>query len=50
MGYPVSLRVRRRAALVHEGEVIHAAFFRMEAHEEPERMASYRSRRRHFTE
>jgi len=34
------------AALVHENEVIHAAFFRLAGTERPERMASYRSRRR----
>lgn len=37
-------------ALVHENEVIHAAFFRLDDPEQPERMASYRSRRRRFTE
>ena len=37
-------------ALVHENEVIHAAFFRLEDTEQPERMASYRARRRRFTE
>jgi len=37
-------------ALVHENEVIHAAFFRLDETEQPERMASYRSRRRRFTE
>ena len=35
------------AALVHENEVIHAAFFRLDGIEQPERMASYRARRRH---
>ena len=34
-------------ALVHENEVIHAAFFRLDETEQPERMASYRARRRH---
>ena len=33
-------------ALVHENEVIHAAFFRLDETEQPERMASYRHRRR----
>ena len=37
-------------ALVHENEVIHAAFFRLDDLEQPDRMASYRSRRRRFTE
>jgi len=35
------------SALVHENEVIHAAFFRLDETEQPERMASYRARRRH---
>ena len=38
------------AALVHEGEVIHAAFFRMEQSQEAEPGASYGSRRRYFCE
>ncbi len=37
-------------ALVHDNEVIHAAFFRLDDPEQPERMASYRSRRRRYTE
>jgi hypothetical protein len=37
-------------ALVHENEVIHAAFFRLDDTEQPERMASYRARRRQFHE
>ncbi|HOC54130.1 MAG TPA: hypothetical protein PKI20_00765 [Verrucomicrobiota bacterium] len=37
-------------ALVHDNEVIHAAFFRLDDPEQPERMASYRSRRRRFSE
>ncbi len=37
-------------ALVHENEVINAAFFRLEDTEQSERMASYRARRRHFHE
>jgi hypothetical protein len=36
--------------VVHQGEIIHAAFFRLENAEQPERMVSYRSRRRRFTE
>jgi len=37
---------------VHDlgNELIHAAFFRLEDAEQPEHMASYRSRRRRFTE
>ncbi len=38
------------SALVHANEVIHAAFFRLDETEQPDRMASYRSRRRHFSE
>lgn len=34
------------SALVHQDEVIHAAFFRLDDAEPPERMASYRHRRR----
>jgi hypothetical protein len=37
-------------ALVHENEVIHAAFFRLDETEQPEHMASYRARRRPFAE
>ena len=37
-------------ALVHENEVIHAAFFRLDDLEQPDRLASYRSRRRRSTE
>ncbi len=37
-------------AVVHETEVIRAAFFRRDDPEQPDRMASYRSRRRHFSE
>jgi hypothetical protein len=36
-------------ALVHENEVIHAAFFRLDEAEQPDRIASYRARRRRFT-
>jgi hypothetical protein len=35
-------------ALVHENEVIHAAFFRLDETEQPEHMASYRNRRHHY--
>ena len=38
------------SALVHANEVIHAAFFRLEETEQPERMAPYRHRRRHLGE
>jgi hypothetical protein len=38
------------AALIHEKEVIHAAFFRLDEAQPAERMASYRHRRRHFSE
>jgi hypothetical protein len=37
-------------ALVHANEVIHAAFFRLDEPDQPDRMASYRARRRRFTE
>jgi hypothetical protein len=36
-------------ALVHDNEVIHAAFFRLEETEQPDHMASYH-RRRHYRE
>ena len=53
IGYGMDHRFKGKAlagtALVHENEVIHAAFFRMEETEQSERMASYRSRsRRHI--
>jgi len=35
------------SALVHQNEVIHAAFFRLDDAEQPAHMASYRNRRRH---
>ncbi|HOC57752.1 MAG TPA: hypothetical protein PKI20_19185 [Verrucomicrobiota bacterium] len=35
-------------ALVHENEVIHAAFFRLDDPEQPAHMASYRNRRRRY--
>jgi hypothetical protein len=54
VGYGTDHRFKGKAlagtALVHENEVIHAAFFRLDDPEQPERMASYRSRRRRFTE
>lgn len=37
-------------ALVHENEVIHAAFFSLDGPEQAGHMASYRSRRRHYVE
>jgi hypothetical protein len=36
-------------ALVHEREVIHAAFFRLEDQQEPDKMASFSNRRRRYT-
>ena len=36
------------AALVHENEVIHAAFFRLDEAAQPDTMASFRNRRRHY--
>ncbi len=54
VGYGTDHRFKGKAlagtALVHENEVIHAAFFRLDEPEQPGRMASYRSHRRHFTE
>jgi hypothetical protein len=38
------------SALVHENEVIHAAFFRLDRTEQADRMASYRARRRQYYE
>jgi hypothetical protein len=38
------------SVLVHENEAIHAAFFRLDEPDQPERMASLRNRRRHFSE
>jgi hypothetical protein len=37
-------------ALVHENEVIHAAFFRLDETDQAAPMASYRSRFRRFTQ
>ena len=54
VGYGTDVRFKTKAlagtALVYEGEVIHAAFFRLDEQEEPGNMASLRSRRRHFRE
>jgi hypothetical protein len=38
------------AALIHEYEVIHAAFFHLEEDRKRDRMASYQARRRHVYE
>ena len=37
-------------ALVHENEVIHAAFFRLDETDQPDRIASLRNRRRYYSE
>jgi hypothetical protein len=54
VGHGTDYRYKAKAlagiALVHEKEVIHAAFFRLDDNEQPERMASYRARRRHTYE
>jgi hypothetical protein len=54
VGHGTDHRLKGKAlagtALVHENEVIHAAFFRLDDPEQPERMAPYRSRRHHFNE
>jgi hypothetical protein len=54
VGHGTDYRYKAKAlagtALVHENEVIHAAFFRLDETEQPERMASYRARRRHTYE
>jgi hypothetical protein len=54
VGYGTDHRFKSKAlagtALVHENELIHAAFFRLDDSEHPERTASYRLRRRPFTE
>jgi hypothetical protein len=53
IGHGTDYRFKGKAlagtALVHENEVIHAAFFRLDGPEQPDRMASYQFRRRHFT-
>lgn len=50
VGHGTDYRYKAKAlagtALVHQNEVIHAAFFRLDETEQPERMASYRHRRR----
>lgn len=43
-------KVLAGTALVHENEVIHAALFRLDGIEQPERMSSYQAHRRHFYE
>ena len=52
VGHGTDHRYKRKGlagtALVHENEVIHAAFFRLDEAEQPEHMASYRARRRPF--
>ena len=54
IGYGADYRYRARAlagsVLVHADEVIHAAFFRLDEGEQPNRMASLRNRRRHHRE
>jgi hypothetical protein len=54
VGHGTDYRYKGKAlagtALVHENEVIHAAFFRLDETGQPDHMASYRGRRRHFTE
>jgi len=52
VGHGTDYRYKAKAlagsVLVHENEVIHAAFFRLEEAEQPEHMASIR--RRHYRE
>jgi hypothetical protein len=56
IGYGTDCRYRAKAlagtALVHQNEVIHAAFFRLDDHENPAQpstnLAPYRHRRRHY--
>ena len=54
VGYGTDVRFKTKAlagsALIHENEVIHAAFFRLDEQEEPGKMASLRNRRRHYRE
>ena len=54
VGHGTDYRYKGKAlagtALVHENEVIHAAYFRLDDNEQPERTASYRARRRHAYE
>ncbi len=53
VGHGTDYRYKAKAlagtALVHENEVIHAAFFRLEDTEQPDHMASFGNRRRRFT-
>ncbi len=53
VGHGTDYRYKGKAlagtALVHQNEVIHAAFFRLDETEQPERMASYRHRRCHYS-
>jgi hypothetical protein len=53
VGYGTDHRFKGKAlagtALVHENEIIHAAFFRLDDTKQPDHLASYRSRRRHFS-
>jgi hypothetical protein len=52
VGHGTDYRYKSKAlagtALVHEDEVIHAAFFRLDEAEQPERIASFSNRRRRF--
>jgi hypothetical protein len=54
VGHGTDYRYRAKnlagSALVHANEVIHAAFFRLDNPEQPERMAWYRHRSRRFQE
>jgi hypothetical protein len=53
VGHGTDYRYKAKAlagtALVHENEVIHAAFFRLDEQQEPGKMASFSNRRRRFT-
>ena len=52
VGYGTDVRFQSKhlagTALVHNDEVMHAAFFRLEEQPQPGRMASFRNRRRHY--
>ena len=54
VGYGTDVRFQSThlagTALVHNDEVIHAAFFRLDTQEQPGKMASLRNRRRHYRE
>ena len=54
VGYGKDVRFNTKAlagtALIHENEVIHAAFFRLDDGQQPDTMASMRNRRRHYRE